>query len=68
MIYYSTYGHVQTLAKSVIEGAVEAGAEVTEFQFPETLPSSVLEKVRSFSSCSFLLLSPILLCSDLYIY
>lgn len=48
IIYYSTYGHVRTLAQKVKEGvdSVE-GAEATLFQVPELLPQEVLEKMHA---------------------
>src|SRR5438105_4910939 len=45
IIFHSTYGHVYRMAEAVAEGARGAGAEVQVFQVPETLPSSVLEKM-----------------------
>lgn len=38
VLYYSTYGHVETLAKAVAEGAREAGATVDIKRVPETVP------------------------------
>ena len=38
VLYYSTYGHVETLAKAVAEGAREAGASVDIKCVPETVP------------------------------
>jgi len=45
VIFYSTYGHVWTLAEAVAEGARAAGASVEVFQVAETLPAEVLEKM-----------------------
>jgi NAD(P)H dehydrogenase (quinone) len=36
--YYSSYGHIETMAYAVAEGAREAGAEVTVKRVPETVP------------------------------
>ncbi|NBC33639.1 MAG: NAD(P)H:quinone oxidoreductase [Alphaproteobacteria bacterium] len=35
VLYYSTYGHVETMAEAVAEGAREAGAEVALKRVPE---------------------------------
>jgi NAD(P)H dehydrogenase (quinone) len=36
VLYYSTYGHIATLAKAVAEGAKSTGAEVDLYQVPES--------------------------------
>jgi len=41
VLYYSTYGHIETMAKAVAEGAREAGAEVDIRRVPETAPEAV---------------------------
>jgi len=41
VLYYSTYGHVETMAKSVAEGARLAGATVDIKRVPETVPEAV---------------------------
>jgi NAD(P)H dehydrogenase (quinone) len=46
IVFYSTYGHVHTMAEAVAEGAGQvAGAEVVMRRVPETLPAEVLEKM-----------------------
>jgi len=46
VLYYSTYGHVETLAQAVTEGARSVtGLEVTLKRVPETMPPEVAEKV-----------------------
>ncbi|KAJ8604088.1 hypothetical protein CTAYLR_001729 [Chrysophaeum taylorii] len=45
IVYYSTYGHVKTMADMVKAGVEEAGCEATLLQVPETLPAEVLEKM-----------------------
>lgn len=46
IVYYSTYGHVLTLAKAIKEGAESTGkAKVDILQVAETLPADVLEKM-----------------------
>ena len=45
VLYYSTYGHVETLAGAVAEGARSvAGAEVTLKRVPETLPPELAKQ------------------------
>lgn len=45
VLYYSTYGHVETLAKAVAEGALSAGGvEVTIRRVPELMPEEVARK------------------------
>jgi NAD(P)H dehydrogenase (quinone) len=41
VLYYSAYGHIETMAKAVAEGAREAGAEVDVKRVPETAPEAV---------------------------
>jgi NAD(P)H dehydrogenase (quinone) len=41
VLYYSSYGHIETMAKAVAEGAREAGAEVDIKRVPETAPLEV---------------------------
>ncbi|KAJ2783174.1 hypothetical protein H4R18_001841 [Coemansia javaensis] len=45
VITYSTYGHINTLAKSVVKGLEKAGAQVSRFQIAETLSDEVLAKM-----------------------
>ena len=41
VLYYSTYGHVETMADAIAEGARQAGAEVDVKRVPETAPDEV---------------------------
>ncbi len=41
VLYYSSYGHIETMAKAVAEGAREAGATVDIKRVPETAPLEV---------------------------
>jgi NAD(P)H:quinone oxidoreductase type IV len=41
VLYYSAYGHIETMAKAVAEGAREAGADVDIKRVPETAPEAV---------------------------
>ncbi|RUR39081.1 NAD(P)H:quinone oxidoreductase [Vreelandella populi] len=45
VLYYSMYGHVDTLAKAVAEGAKKVdGVEVTVKRVPETMPQDAFKK------------------------
>lgn len=41
VLYYSSYGHIETMAKAVAEGARTAGAQVDVKRVPETAPADV---------------------------
>ncbi|EGF93663.1 NADPH:quinone oxidoreductase, type IV [Asticcacaulis biprosthecium C19] len=41
VLYYSSYGHIETMAKAVAEGVREAGAEAVIRRVPETVPEDV---------------------------
>lgn len=41
VLYYSTYGHIETMAQAIEEGAREAGATVDIKRVPETVPEEV---------------------------
>ena len=38
VLYYSTYGHIETMAEAIAEGARGAGAQVDIKRVPETVP------------------------------
>ncbi|MHB1530523.1 MAG: NAD(P)H:quinone oxidoreductase, partial [Acidiferrobacteraceae bacterium] len=44
VLYYSTYGHVETMAQAVAEGARIGGATVDLKRVPELMPRDVAEK------------------------
>ena len=44
VLYYSSYGHVETMAQAVADGARAAGAEVTVKRVPELVPEDVARK------------------------
>lgn len=44
VLYYSSYGHIETMALAVAEGARAAGAEVTIRRVPELVPQAVAER------------------------
>ena len=41
VLYYSTYGHIETMANAVAEGARGAGATVDVKRVPETVPEDI---------------------------
>src|SRR3546814_19223314 len=41
VLYYSAYGHIETMAQAVAEGAKSQGAEVTIKRVPELVPEDV---------------------------
>ncbi len=41
VLYYSTYGHIETMAGAIAEGARAAGAQVDIKRVPETAPGDV---------------------------
>jgi len=41
VLYYSSYGHIETMANAVAEGAKKAGAQVDIKRVPELVPESV---------------------------
>lgn len=47
VIYYSTYGHIEKLARAAIKGLEAAGVQAKLFQVAETLPQEVLEKMHA---------------------
>lgn len=45
VLYYSSYGHVETMANEVVKGASEvAGVKVTLKRVPETMPEEIAKK------------------------
>ncbi|RJF90468.1 NAD(P)H:quinone oxidoreductase [Sphingomonas cavernae] len=41
VLYYSTYGHIETMANAIAEGARSAGAQVDVKRVPETVPEEI---------------------------
>lgn len=41
VLYYSAYGHIETMAYAVAEGARETGAQVVVKHVPETVPEEI---------------------------
>lgn len=46
VLYYSAYGHIETMAKAVASGAREAGAVVALKRVPELVPAEVARKAQ----------------------
>jgi NAD(P)H dehydrogenase (quinone) len=44
VLYYSSYGHIETMAQAVAEGSLAAGAEVTIKRVPELVPEEAARK------------------------
>ncbi|MFS0736539.1 NAD(P)H:quinone oxidoreductase [Sphingomonas sp. 1P06PA] len=44
VLYYSSYGHIETMANAIAEGARAAGADVDVKRVPETVPEEVARK------------------------
>lgn len=46
VLYYSTYGHVETMAEAVAEGARSTGAQVDIKRIPETVPEEIAKSAH----------------------
>ena len=46
VLYYSSYGHIETMAKAVAEGAASTGATVDIRRVPETAPLEVAQNAH----------------------
>jgi NAD(P)H dehydrogenase (quinone) len=46
VLYYSTYGHIETMAEAVAEGARKAGAQVDVKRVAETVPEEIARKAH----------------------
>jgi NAD(P)H dehydrogenase (quinone) len=46
VLYYSTYGHIETMAEAVAQGAREAGAQVDIKRVPETVPEEIAKSAH----------------------
>lgn len=44
VLYYSSYGHIETMALAVAEGVREAGADVVVKRVPELVPAEIAKK------------------------
>ncbi len=44
VLYYSSYGHIETMAQAVAEGARSAGATVDIKRVPELVPAEIAQK------------------------
>jgi NAD(P)H dehydrogenase (quinone) len=46
VLYYSSYGHIETMASAIAEGAREAGAQVDIKRVPELVPDEVARSMH----------------------
>jgi NAD(P)H dehydrogenase (quinone) len=46
VLYYSTYGHIETMAQAMAEGARSAGASVDLKRVPETVPLEIAKSAH----------------------
>ena len=46
VLYYSSYGHIETMAQAIAEGARSAGADVDIKRVPETVSEAVARKAH----------------------
>ena len=46
VLYYSSYGHVETMAGAVAEGARQASAEVSVKRVPELVPEEAAKQAH----------------------
>lgn len=46
VLYYSSYGHIETMAQAIAEGARSAGAQVDVKRVPELVPEAVAKASR----------------------
>ena len=46
VLYYSTYGHIETMAQAIAEGARSAGASVDVKRVPETVPEEITKSAH----------------------
>lgn len=46
VLYYSAYGHIETMAQAVAEGARAAGAQVDIKRVPETVPTEIARQAH----------------------
>jgi len=46
VLYYFTYGHIETMAQAVAEGARSAGASVDLKRVPETVPAEIAKSAH----------------------
>ncbi|WP_119304470.1 NAD(P)H:quinone oxidoreductase [Dongia deserti] len=44
VLYYSSYGHIETMARAVANGVREAGADVTVKRVPELVPEGFMRR------------------------
>ncbi len=66
VLFYSLYGHIYEMAKSVAEGASEIkGAEVSLRRIPETLPPEIISKLGAADAQKMLESVPVITLDEL---
>ncbi len=50
VFFYSTYGHMFTMAEAAVEGAKRAGAEVKLLRIPEVIPEETLKQIGAWDA------------------
>ncbi|KAJ1724932.1 hypothetical protein LPJ53_000858 [Coemansia erecta] len=59
VLYYSTYGHVHTVAQAITKGLLKSNTVDAElYQIPETLPPDVLEKMHAAPKSTVPVITP----------
>jgi len=58
IVFYSMYGHIQTLAEAEKAGLAKAGIEADIYQVPETLPQEVLTKMYAPPKSAYPVIDP----------
>jgi NAD(P)H dehydrogenase (quinone) len=46
VLYYSTYGHIETMAYAMAEGVRDGGSEAVVKRVPETVPAEIAQKAH----------------------
>src|SRR5215217_3316430 len=46
ILYYSTYGHIETMAYAAADGVREGGGEAVVKRVPETVPAEIAQKAH----------------------
>ncbi|KAJ1668067.1 hypothetical protein IW140_000766 [Coemansia sp. RSA 1813] len=58
VITYSTYGHINKVAESIVKGLEKGGAEVGRYQIAETLSDEILAKMHAAPKADIPIIDP----------
>ncbi|KAJ1735683.1 hypothetical protein LPJ72_001767, partial [Coemansia sp. Benny D160-2] len=58
VITYSTFGHINKVAESVVKGLEKGGAVVGRYQVPETLSEEILTKMHAAPKLDIPVITP----------